>query len=174
MLTHGKDLKVMWGDKELLVRNVEVSYSCDDLPSVSIEGFMPREQTIEVTMTGHSGLISQLTETQDTDASDSIAYAYETMKKKEDKNMRGNYDGDCETKSCDDGSYGAHGLAKKVVDLELDDRQKLIKKYELKQDDGTLTARGRELLLTLLFDLYEDEVVDALTALEEQRKADRD
>ena len=47
----GQDVKVLVNGKELLVRNVEVSYSCDDLPSVSIEGFMPRdyEVTMEVT-----------------------------------------------------------------------------------------------------------------------------
>ena len=190
MFTNTKDLKVMWGDKELSVRNVEVSYSIEDLPSVSVEALMPPQRDIEVTMkvedTAADVIKKMLAEAQmngayigvdraeeGNDRTDAMAYAYETMKTKE-KNMRGYAEDSCE-KACDDGvNYGSHNLAKKYVDLSLDDRQKLIRKYNLKQEDGTLTERGRELLLTILFDTYEDEVVEALEELEEQRKADRE
>ncbi len=199
----GKDIKVLLNGKELLVRNVEVTYSVDDLPSVSIEGLLPRdfEQTVEVTVNDSaSDVIKKMLEEAQmngeyigvdmgSDMGDSMAmahYAIQDGKIKQlrsteevawttgDENMRGYAEDSCE-KACEDtGSYGAHSLAKKVVNLDLDERQKLIKKYELKQDDGTLTQRGRELLLTLLFDIYEDEVVEALESLEEERKAERE
>lgn len=161
----GKDIKVLLNGKELLVRNVEVSYSVEDLPSVSIEGYMPRdfETTMEVTY--------------DEGAEDIIR---DLMKKKHEAdmlegktNMRG-YDGDCEAKCADDGSYGAHSIAKKFVNLQLDDRQKLIARHDLKQEDGTLTAKGKELVLAILFEEYEDEVVEALEAIDAAAKEARE
>lgn len=159
MFSRGQRHTVTLNGQELEIRNLEVTYSVGDLPSVSIEGYLPdfgREEEITMTM--------------NQDGADSLALLVETIKAKEKAEMAYR-DEEC-AKACDDGSYGAHNLAKKVVDLELDPRQKLIKKYELKRDDGTLTERGRELLLTLLFDIYEDEVVEALESLEEERKND--
>lgn len=78
-------------------------------------------------------------------------------------------DDGCET-ACEDRSYGANRLAKRVVDIDLSDEEKLIRKYNLTHDDGTLTERGKELLLTILFDLYNEEVVEALQKLEDEDK----
>ncbi len=187
--------KVTLNGQELEVRNLEVSYSIDGLPSVSVEGFLnpARDYSGEMTFTAESSAADVMKQMlgdhlvkggksayqygvdTSTHTSDSLAYAWTStagtqrnISIKELNKMRG-YDNE---KACEDESdYGARQLAKKVVNLELDDRQKLIKKFNLKRDDGTLTERGRELLLTLLFDIYEDEVVDALTSLDavEQR-----
>lgn len=76
-----------------------------------------------------------------------------------------------EEKTCDDSAdYSAHSLAKRVVDLDLSDEEKLLRKYNITRDDGTLTAAGKELLLTLVFDEYTNEVIEALEKLEAAKK----
>lgn len=72
----------------------------------------------------------------------------------------------CET-ACD-GEY--QPLAKKVNDLELSDDERLLRKYRVVAQDGTLTGAGSEVLLNVLFKDNKAAVVKALKALEEAEK----
>lgn len=143
------DVKVVWNGQQLLVRNVEVNYTLDDLPSVSIEAFVPQTEikgSFEVTMP-------------------------ETAEKVIEELLRSTGMDRCEEKaSCDDRDYGAHQLAKRVIDLDLTDEERLLRKYHIVAEDGTVTARGKELLLNVLFGEYREDIVEKLEALDKESK----
>lgn len=57
-------------------------------------------------------------------------------------------------------------LAKKLATLDLTDEERLVKKYNVFKDDGTLTVTGKEALLQILSDVYYDEIIEKLESLE--------
>lgn len=73
-------------------------------------------------------------------------------------------DGDCPTLREDD------SLSTKYKNLDLDDNVRKLRKHGLVRLDGTLTEKGKDFLLNVLLDEYEDNVVEALEAVEESEE----
>jgi hypothetical protein len=71
-----------------------------------------------------------------------------------------------EEASCADEYISGNELARKMVNLELTDEQRLLRRHNIVNLDGTLTPKGKDFLLNVLFEQAEDEVIDALTAIE--------
>lgn len=71
-----------------------------------------------------------------------------------------------EETNCADEYMSGNDLARKMVNLELTDEQRLLRRHEIVNLDGTLTQKGKDFLLNVLFEQAEDEVVEALTAIE--------
>lgn len=71
--------------------------------------------------------------------------------------------------------YEQETLAEAVVSLEATEDQKLMKKYNIVRDNGTLTSRGRDLLLQVLLQDEEiaKKVVEALRKIDEERRKDK-
>lgn len=63
-------------------------------------------------------------------------------------------------------------LAQKLRDAELGDNDRLLQKHNVVNLDGTLTEQGKDLLLNILFESNEDDVVDALRAIEDAENED--
>lgn len=76
-----------------------------------------------------------------------------------------------EEKACDDG-YERENLAEAAVYLKATKEQRLLKKYGVVRDNGTLTERGQQLLLQVLVQDAEiaKKLVDTLVAIDEEAK----
>lgn len=70
--------------------------------------------------------------------------------------------------------YEGDNLARKFTELELDSDEKLLRKHGITELDGTLTTKGKTFLLNVLFEQYQEEVVDALGAIDAVEKEERE
>lgn len=86
---------------------------------------------------------------------------------KKDKEMADYSKDECYNKSAEIKDYcNPKELAQKYVNLGLDDNQKLLRRHGVVNLDGTITSKGTELLLNMLFEEYEDKIVAALVDIE--------
>ncbi len=77
----------------------------------------------------------------------------------------------------EDGYNEEKSLAKRVYALDTDPADKLLYDYNVIKENGMLTKTGADLLLSILFDEYSDEVVAKLKRLKESesgKKVDED
>lgn len=67
-----------------------------------------------------------------------------------------------------DGSYNSSLLAKKAIELDLDPKTKLLRKYNVVNLDGTLTNEGKNLVINMMFKDkdFQAKVVDRLDKLD--------
>lgn len=141
--------KLMWGDEELTnVSDVSYQVMTDVARSTDYDG----EITVHI----------------NPDGADALAYMLEDYKNNGGENTMCREDEDrCESACAkEDSSYGSHNLAKKLVELDLTDDEKLLNKYNIYFEDGTLTETGKTLLLTVLAEEYTDKMVAKLQLLE--------
>lgn len=78
--------------------------------------------------------------------------------KKELEKVMGYSDGDVAAKNCSD----ANNLSKKYASLELDYDDRLLREQGIVSLDGTLTEKGKDFVLNVLFSDYKKAVVEAL------------
>lgn len=71
---------------------------------------------------------------------------------------------------CKDTGYDGNSLAKKVKDLSLTEDERLLRKYRVVHEDGTLSPTGIDLLLTTLFEENKQSLVEKLKAVEKAEK----
>lgn len=88
--------------------------------------------------------------------------------KKEDSNMRDRCEE--ETTCSDNGSYSGERLAQKIKELDLTDGQRKLRKYNLVDSVGLITAKGKDVLLNHLLSAYAEEIVEDLESLEEAER----
>lgn len=67
-------------------------------------------------------------------------------------------------------AYEPKSLSKRLLNAGLDEDERLLQKYNVVREDGTLTEQGKDLLLNVLFDEKADDVVSALQAIEDAEK----
>lgn len=78
-------------------------------------------------------------------------------------------------KACAEEYYdNGNGLARKMRELELDSDERLLRKYGLVELDGTLTTKGKNFLMNVVFDGYKDDVVNALKEIEDAEKEEKE
>lgn len=148
------DMKVMWGDKELEEKTVTLNMlECD---KNNLAAILPQYYQ------GEDAAIS-LTPTQ---CAKTITVEFDEEKVTQFKENIMALRDECETmKSCDE-DYSGKALARNLRNLELTDEQRLLRKYNLVELDGTITNKGKEFLLNILFDLHESRIVEALGDIE--------
>ena len=97
----------------------------------------------------------------------------EEKKEKEMCRDRMNCDGGCAV-NCDAPAenpyYGGHALVKKINDLSLSDDDRLLLKYNVIREDGTITETGKEVLLNILLNEHSERVIEALKDLDREEK----
>lgn len=71
---------------------------------------------------------------------------------------------------CKDAGYEGNNLVKRVKDLALTDDERLLRKYNVVFEDGTLSSTGTDLLLATLFENNKQAIVDKLKAVEKAEK----
>ena len=76
-------------------------------------------------------------------------------------------------KACEDPYYSGRGLVKKINDLSLTEDDKLLLKYGVIREDGTITETGKEVLLNLLLNEYSERVIEALRDLDKEEKKNK-
>lgn len=77
---------------------------------------------------------------------------------------------DTECEVAKDSGYIGESLAKKVKDLALSDDDRLLRKYNVVREDGTLTTEGMSVLLNVLFEENKTSIIEKLKALETAEK----
>ena len=75
-----------------------------------------------------------------------------------------------EEKACDNPYYGGHALVKKLNDLTLTEDDRLLLKYNVIREDGTITETGKEVLLNLLLNKHSDVILESLRQLDAEDK----
>lgn len=61
-------------------------------------------------------------------------------------------------------------VARKILNLKLDENKKLLQKYNITKSDGTLTNEGKEALLVVLLEENLPKLIEALKQIEAETK----
>lgn len=187
------DCKVTIGDRTFRATNVRFDYSPGELDRVTVEAFEePKHETIKATWASEIATYST-----DTSSGNLVFKAPEHLhsttikqtgtagfgvlpyrvtennsvtKRYVEENM--SYESE---KACaEDSYYGSDSLARKYRNLELDEDERLLRKHDIVELDGTLTRKGKDFIINVLFDHFTEEVVDALREIDEADALERE
>lgn len=157
-----RDCTVTFNGKEFNVTKLDIDYGASHLPIISMEGYLPGST---------SGNLNLHVDRNNIEAIDKLINEVENEMGYSDEKACAD-DGYYEprTESRDVTKLDGNSLARKFAELDLSEEERTLRKHGIVNLDGTLTVKGKNFLINVLFADNYDRIVEALETVEESEE----
>jgi hypothetical protein len=171
------DCTVVFNGQKVGITDIELSYDATDLPNIRVDGILLSEiDKFSIERDPDKDVQRKLNEIYKNSVQPT--FRLNELNSKTLGFFRREYlcDWKDEDMSCDSDvirggcEESPQELSRKVVELDLESDERLLRKYNVVNLDGTLTETGRILLLNVIFEENREEVIEKLEELEKQKK----